>query len=169
MVTLPKMSKITKLSLLEADSSCVPYARRPEWSDITPLPVPAGDAGKVVSIQYSERHAEVLGYFRAILAKVGGTGVATAAGRGAWELVIGEWQLHPNMLAPSGLLHARCMQLAFCTCGSSCPPMHPLAAPGLLVSGCSTTGNPAESTHEVTTLLCNQHPCHLARPKHSSK
>jgi len=55
----------------ESEKSCVPYSRRPEWADVTPVPVPPGDAGKVVSIQYSERHAEALGYFRAIYAKVG--------------------------------------------------------------------------------------------------
>jgi hypothetical protein len=60
---------------MEAGGACIPYSRRPEWADIEPLPPPPGDAGKVVSIQYAERHAEALGYFRAILAKVRGVGV----------------------------------------------------------------------------------------------
>ncbi|KIZ02829.1 proteinfarnesyltransferase/geranylgeranyltransferase type-1 subunit alpha, partial [Monoraphidium neglectum] len=54
---------------MEAGGACIPYSRRPEWADIEPLPPPPGDAGKVVSIHYAERHAEALGYFRAILAK----------------------------------------------------------------------------------------------------
>lgn len=45
-----------------------PYSQRPEWADLSPLPV-ADDAGKVVAIQYSQQHKEHLGYFRAILAK----------------------------------------------------------------------------------------------------
>jgi hypothetical protein len=64
--------------LFESDKSCVPYARRPEWADVAPLPVPEGDAGRVVAIQYAERHAEALGYFRAILAKVGGARAGAA-------------------------------------------------------------------------------------------
>lgn len=57
------------LNDLESDASCVPYARRPDWADVDPLPPPAGDAGRVVAIQYAERHAEALAYFRALRAK----------------------------------------------------------------------------------------------------
>ncbi|KAI8465579.1 MAG: hypothetical protein J3K34DRAFT_525239 [Monoraphidium minutum] len=53
----------------EFDSSCVPYSRRPEWAGAETLPLPPGDAGRVVAIQYAERHAEALSYFRAVLAK----------------------------------------------------------------------------------------------------
>jgi hypothetical protein len=73
------------MGMLDDDSSCVPYSRRPEWADVAPLPPPLGDAGKVVAIQYSERHAEALGYFRAIRAQVGGAGcvrVHVCVGRG---------------------------------------------------------------------------------------
>ena len=55
---------------LESDNSCVPYARRPEWADVEPLPPPGGDAAaRVVAIQYGERHAEALAYFRAVRAR----------------------------------------------------------------------------------------------------
>lgn len=47
-----------------------PYCQRAEWADLSPLPV-TDDAGKVVAIQYDEQHKEQLGYFRAVLAKVG--------------------------------------------------------------------------------------------------
>lgn len=47
-----------------------PYSQRPEWADLSPLPV-TDDAGKVVAIQYDAQHKEQLGYFRAVLAKVG--------------------------------------------------------------------------------------------------
>lgn len=69
---------------LESDKDCIPYARRPEWSDVSPLPLPPGDTGKVVSIQYSERHAEALGYFRAILAKVRAGALLSVCLRVVW-------------------------------------------------------------------------------------
>lgn len=57
------------------DSSVTPYSQRPEWADVTPLPV-TDDAGKVVAIQYDSQYKECLGYFRACLAKVGRCGVS---------------------------------------------------------------------------------------------
>eukprot|EP00198_Chlamydomonas_reinhardtii_P000591 XP_001689926.1 farnesyltranstransferase [Chlamydomonas reinhardtii] len=43
----------------------LPYSRRPEWADVTPVSLPAAE--KVVAIQYTAEHAEALGYWRAVL------------------------------------------------------------------------------------------------------
>uniref|UniRef100_A0A7S0R5Z1 Protein farnesyltransferase/geranylgeranyltransferase type-1 subunit alpha n=1 Tax=Chlamydomonas leiostraca TaxID=1034604 RepID=A0A7S0R5Z1_9CHLO len=45
----------------------VPYAQRPEWSDMQPLELSEGVP--VVSIQYFANHKEQLAYFRAVMAK----------------------------------------------------------------------------------------------------
>ncbi|KAG2447179.1 hypothetical protein HYH02_007922 [Chlamydomonas schloesseri] len=46
-------------------SGPLPYSKRPEWQDVTPVSLPAPE--KVVAIQYSAEHAEALGYWRAVL------------------------------------------------------------------------------------------------------
>lgn len=58
---------------MDDDPDWVPYSQRPEWSDVTPTPLPdvaAGDDGSVAGINYSRKHREVLGYFRACMDKV---------------------------------------------------------------------------------------------------
>lgn len=42
----------------------IPLSEREEWQDVEPVPV---DPGKVIAIQYKDRHKECIGYFRAIM------------------------------------------------------------------------------------------------------
>lgn len=46
----------------------IPYASRPDWSDVVPIPVPETDPHAPVSISYTAEYAEAMGYFRAICA-----------------------------------------------------------------------------------------------------
>jgi hypothetical protein len=95
----------SRMQLLESEKSCVPYARRPEWADVSPLPPPPGDAGKVVAIQYSERHAEALAYFRAVLAKVkGARGRLLPPARHQVPVARGVWMQGARLTGPGPLL-----------------------------------------------------------------
>jgi hypothetical protein len=62
---------------------CVPYLQRPEWSDVTPVEAAPGDEGNVVAVKYSRHDKELLGYFRACVAKVCGGG--GTPGTGGWH------------------------------------------------------------------------------------
>jgi hypothetical protein len=52
----------------------VPYANRPEWGDVTPLPAsgvtPGSPGDGVTAVTYSEAARDALGYFNAVLASV---------------------------------------------------------------------------------------------------
>jgi hypothetical protein len=52
------------------DPDFVPYSQRPEWSDVTPLEAAPGEEGNVVAVKYSKHDRQLLGYFRAVVAKV---------------------------------------------------------------------------------------------------
>ncbi|KAL5262184.1 hypothetical protein ACHWQZ_G007779 [Mnemiopsis leidyi] len=45
------------------------YADRPEWKDVTPIPLPYSENEPVVQIMYSERFKDVYGYMAAIMQK----------------------------------------------------------------------------------------------------
>ncbi|KAI9019826.1 hypothetical protein DFJ74DRAFT_769489 [Hyaloraphidium curvatum] len=45
------------------------YASRPEWSDLSPIPVPEPTPNPPVSIAYAPEYADAMGYFRALCAK----------------------------------------------------------------------------------------------------
>jgi protein farnesyltransferase/geranylgeranyltransferase type-1 subunit alpha len=47
----------------------VPFAKRPEWSDIEPLPQDDGPHGGVCVIAYSDQFRDTMNYFRAIVHK----------------------------------------------------------------------------------------------------
>jgi protein farnesyltransferase/geranylgeranyltransferase type-1 subunit alpha len=54
-------------SMSDGEGDWVPYAERPGFAGLAPLP--AADAGgRVVAIQYTPRHAECLAYLRAVVA-----------------------------------------------------------------------------------------------------
>jgi hypothetical protein len=57
------------------DLDFVPYSQRPEWSDVTPAEAAPGDEGNVVAVKYSKHDRELLGYFRACVAKVSVAGL----------------------------------------------------------------------------------------------
>lgn len=44
-----------------------PYSQRPSWHDVLPVVSPVSDENPTVSIQYSARHKEALGYMFAVL------------------------------------------------------------------------------------------------------
>lgn len=46
----------------------VPYASRPEWKDVAPIPLPDADGNAPVMIAYGADYSEAMGYFRAICA-----------------------------------------------------------------------------------------------------
>ena len=49
-----------------SDTEETPYSERPDWKDITPIPLPCGD---VVQIMYSDRFKDVYSYMAAIMQK----------------------------------------------------------------------------------------------------
>ena len=47
----------------------IPFSERPKWQDITPIDQYEGGPAPIAPIPYPKEYIEVLGYFRAILAK----------------------------------------------------------------------------------------------------
>jgi protein farnesyltransferase/geranylgeranyltransferase type-1 subunit alpha len=46
----------------------VPYASRPDWAGVSPIPIPETEANAPVTIAYAPDYAEAMAYFRAICA-----------------------------------------------------------------------------------------------------
>ena len=62
----PDASADASGSSSDDEDEYVPYARRPEWSDVTPLAQPE-PARQVVAIDYRPEYVDAHDYFRAIL------------------------------------------------------------------------------------------------------
>lgn len=63
----------------DAQQPWVPYSQRPKWADVTPAEVADADGG-IVAIQYSTQHRELLGFWRAVMAKVRAAAARTGCG-----------------------------------------------------------------------------------------
>ena len=52
-----------------SEEEYIPIAKRPEWSDITPIPQYQEGRAPICAIDYKPEYASVLAFFRAILKK----------------------------------------------------------------------------------------------------